>query len=276
MYQAEEILFRILEVKKDDYTTLFRECKTWLKLRGFTIVTIYDPSKETIEVQLLKNNEMVSADRDSDYNALFDVTASLMYMLETKAFVGTKLGMHYLTLKLSEDELIEEFSDYCEGVYERYILVAADDLINEIMSTAGVYFNIEEHNRVYYVLKTTTYLEDLINSSLRKHKTTPILTPYIAMTLIKDLAIYDKLDEFTNQKRDDLILYHHTFGRYIRNEFLYPNPEYKDMDLDDVSYEMIIGLSHICKMLKDDHIALYNQIKWSVKLNEGVNNVENT
>lgn len=167
---------------------------------------------------------------------------------------------------LTEDELLEDFSKFAEGVYERYVMVSSDDLVNEIMSSAGVYYDIKEINGKYYVYHGEGVIEDFIADLNRKHNITKILTTKISMELIEALQTYQKLDEFMNQPKDDLILYHHTFGRHIRNEYLYPNEDYKDMDLDDVSFEMIEGLHLICNELKNRHTLWFNLYKESVKI----------
>ena len=167
---------------------------------------------------------------------------------------------------LTEDELLEDFSKYAEGVYERYVMVASDDLVNEIMSSAGVYYDIKEIDGKYYVYHGEGVIEDFIADISRKHNITKVLTSKIAMALIEALQTYQKLDEFMNQPKDDLILYHHTFGRYIRNEYLYPNEDYTDLDLDDVSFEMIEGLHLISNELKTKYPLWFNLYKDSVKI----------
>lgn len=82
------------------------------------------------------------------------------------------------------------------------------------------------------------------------------LKSYIAMELIKDLDDGNEIDNFLNTPKEDLICYHHTLGRHIRNVYIYPDKSfmepYPDEHPDDISFEMIESLYDLLLALKKD------------------------
>lgn len=93
--------------------------------------------------------------------------------------------------------------------------------------------------------KPKTYLLNVINQRYRKFVTqrpNP-LTNKIRLDLLDGFIENDKINEFKNVKEDDLILYHHSLGRYIRNTYIYGNKsiknDFKGVHPDDLSFEII-------------------------------------
>jgi len=85
------------------------------------------------------------------------------------------------------------------------------------------------------------------------------------------------LKEFLETDEDSLVEYHHTYGGYIRNTYIYPTegentPEkrrfmynYPDEHIDDISFEIIVNIHSMMKSLEKDGIDLYNFGKKEIK-----------
>ena len=253
-------------VEDINYKMLFNECKDFIKSKGFTIITIFDPSLDEIQIKLKSGRyTMYKTSNIYEYQAMFDITASFLYS-NTAENDNTSSLNNVCVRVLTEDELIEEFSEYSEGVYERYVMVAADDLVNEIMSTAGVYYDIKEIEGKYYVNNSKAVIDDFITKLLHKHNITHFLTLKITQELIKGFIEYDQFEEFLQHEHseDSLIGYHSSLGRYIRNTYLYPI--YEDIDADDVSFDMIMGLHLVCQSLQKEHTLWFNLYKDSIRV----------
>lgn len=141
-------------------------------------------------------------------------------------------------------KILSNFSHICKQIITSsdtrelrlYLLNAHFKQTNSIIHTS------------YLTGKPLTYLLNVINQRYRKFVTqrpNP-LTNKIRLDLLEGFIGSDQIDEFKNIKKDDLILYHSTLGRYIRNTYIYGNKsirqDFKDVCADDLSFEIIESL----------------------------------
>lgn len=90
------------------------------------------------------------------------------------------------------------------------------------------------------------------------------LNSKMVMELIYDLDAGDGLEEFIESSKEDLICYHHSFGRHIRNTYMHGTDfmdAYPDEHFDDVSFEIIQELYEILLSLRldTDDLSIYGR-----------------
>ena len=96
------------------------------------------------------------------------------------------------------------------------------------------------------------------------------MTTKMFRELLFDIMQDDFLEIFANTSKEDLITYHSSLGRHIRNTYIYPNKEfmleYPDEHIDEISQEIIEEVHHMIHSLKEkeddiEHFALEREIK---------------
>lgn len=123
----------------------------------------------------------------------------------------------------------------------------------------------------------------MINGKLvtLRRRPSPLHT-YMIFELLGELIEDESLEEFMNTPRNDLIMYHMTLGRHIRNTYIYGkhNPckfdksgdfmdEYREEHPDDISFEMIESLHDHLSSLRSNGIDLYECHRNQVEKQEG-------
>jgi len=74
--------------------------------------------------------------------------------------------------------------------------------------------------------------------------------------------------------KESLIDYHHSYGRYIRNTYIYPNKEefmssYPNEHIDDISFEIIMNIHEMMKSVEKYGEDLYTFGNENVKQEKG-------
>lgn len=91
-----------------------------------------------------------------------------------------------------------------------------------------------------------------------KRRGNPVTTKMFREILF-DIIQDDFLEIFSNTPKEDLIDYHMTLGRHIRNTYIYPNKdfmlEYPEEHADEISFEIIeevYSMIHSLSETEDD------------------------
>lgn len=157
----------------------------------------------------------------------------------------------YVSKKMSEfSHISKDIIDRTKDLpsLQKYVLQLHFESTKETIKKSSL-----EGEELTYLLNVITirykeFFKSITPEKVVKVKKRRPMTLFILNDLTKTLNDSNSMEEFMSTKKDDLIKYHMTLGRYIRNTYIYGTDlmeSYPNEHPDDISYEIIVRLWEI-------------------------------